>query len=284
MGLRDILVHLDTTPRSAVRLALAADLATRHGAHLAGLGILDIPSADLFRGSTMPLLPATPEQVVDRMRADAAVALAPVEAMFRERLQRDALAGEWRRAEGNRAAMLAMHARYSDLTIVGQPNRYEAHDEADDAMVESALLSSGRPVLVVPFAGEYPTVGQRVLVGWNATREAARALHDAMPLLTRAEVVTVLAINPRHGIGGHGDVPAADISAHLARHGVNAEATHTVAKDISEGEALLSYAADVGADLIVAGAYGHSRTREMVFGGVTRTLLAEMTSPVLLSH
>jgi nucleotide-binding universal stress UspA family protein len=284
MGFRDILVHLDTTPRSATRLALAADLATRHSAHLIGLSIADIPSVDLFRGSTMPLLPASPEEVVDRMRAEAAAALVPVEAMFRERLQRDGLSGEWRSTEGNRAAVLAMHCRYVDLTVVGQPNQYEAHDSRDDAMLEAALLSSGRPILVIPFAGEFPTLGRRILVGWNASREAARALHDAMPFLTHAEVVTVLAINPRHGIGEHGDVPAADIATHLARHGVKAEAAHTVAKDIGEGEALLSYAADIGADLIVTGAYGHSRMREMVFGGVTRTLLAEMTAPVLMSH
>ncbi len=97
-------------------------------------------------------------------------------------------------------------------------------------------------------------------------------------------MVTVLAVNPRHGIGGHGDVPGADIALHLARHGVRAEAAHTRANDIPEGEALLSYAADIGADLIVAGAYGHSRAREVVFGGVTRTLLGEMTVPVFLSH
>jgi nucleotide-binding universal stress UspA family protein len=94
----------------------------------------------------------------------------------------------------------------------------------------------------------------------------------------------VLAVNPKHGIAGHGDVPAADIVLHLARHGVKAEAAHTIAKDISEGDALLSYAADLGVDLIVSGGYGHSRAREMVFGGVTRTLLEEMTVPMLLSH
>ena len=97
-------------------------------------------------------------------------------------------------------------------------------------------------------------------------------------------VVTVLAVNPRRGIEGHGEVPAADIALHLARHGVKAEAAHTVANDISEGDAILSYAADLGADLIVSGGYGHSRAREMVFGGVTRTLLQEMTVPMLLSH
>src|SRR3954454_13493204 len=146
------------------------------------------------------------------------------------------------------------------------------------------MLSSGRPVLAVPYAGQFERVGERVLVAWNASRESTRAVNDALPLLRGAKVVTILAVNPRQGIEGHGDVPAADIALHLARHGVKAEAAHTVAKDISEGDALLSYAADIGADLIVAGAYGHSRARELVFGGVTRTLIAEMTAPVLLSH
>jgi nucleotide-binding universal stress UspA family protein len=137
---------------------------------------------------------------------------------------------------------------------------------------------------VIPFAGDFPVIGEHVLVAWNASREATRAVADALPLLSRARAVTVLAINPRHGIGGHGDVPAADIALHLARHGVRAEAAHTIATDIPDAEALLSYAADIGADLIVAGGYGHSRARELVFGGVTRSLLKEMTVPVLLSH
>ena len=109
-------------------------------------------------------------------------------------------------------------------------------------------------------------------------------MHDALPLLEKASKVTILAINPRRGVQGHGDVPAADIALHLARHGVRAEASHTIANDISDGDALLSYASDIGADLIVAGGYGHSRAREMVFGGVTRTLMEQMTVPVLLSH
>jgi nucleotide-binding universal stress UspA family protein len=136
----------------------------------------------------------------------------------------------------------------------------------------------------VPYAGQFERVGERVLVAWNASRESTRAINDALPLLKNAAMVTVLAVNPKHGIEGHGDVPAADIALHLARHGVKAEAAHTIAKDISEGDALLSYAADLGVDLIVSGGYGHSRAREMVFGGVTRTLLQEMTVPMLLSH
>ncbi|HZB90176.1 MAG TPA: universal stress protein, partial [Stellaceae bacterium] len=128
------------------------------------------------------------------------------------------------------------------------------------------------------------TLGQTVLIGWKSGREAARAVNDALPLLQQARSVTVLAINPEDGIGGDGDVPAADIALHLARHGVKAAAAHTVAKEIDEGDALLNYADDISADLIVAGAYGHSRLSELVFGGVSRTLLTTMTVPVLLSH
>ena len=282
MALKDILVHLDTTPRCAVRLELAARLAMQHNAHLIGVHVIDIPSANYFYGAAMPFVPANPEEIVQRIRAEATGAAAPVEVAFRDCLHRNSIEGEWRLVEGAPPAMVALHARYTDLTVVGQPNRDQPQDA--DAVTETTVMTSGRPVLAVPFAGEFPTIGERVLVAWNASREAARAVNDAMPLLIGAKQVTVLAINPQRGVGGHGDVPAADIALHLARHGLKAEASHTVAKDIADGEALLSYAADIGADLIVAGAYGHSRARELVFGGVTRTLIAEMTAPVLMSH
>jgi nucleotide-binding universal stress UspA family protein len=282
MALKDILVHLDATPRSEARLAVAVRLATQRGAHLIGLHVMDIPSASYFYGAAMPFVPANPEELVERMRAEATAAAAPIEASFRDCVRRDGLQGEWRLVEGNPAATVALHARYADLTVVGQPNSYQPQDS--DAITVTTVMTSGRPVLAIPFAGDFPTLGERVLVAWNASREAARAVNDALPLIAGAKQVTVLAINPQQGIGGHGDVPAGDIALHLARHGIKAEAAHTVAKDISDGEALLSYAADIGADLIVAGAYGHSRARELVFGGVTRTLIAEMTAPVLLSH
>lgn len=285
MALKDILVHLDSGARSSIRLAAAAALARRHAAHLTGLGVIDIPSVDFFYGSAMPFAGTGPEEVVQRMRSDAVLAAEPVEAAFRDRLHLDGLQGEWRLVEGHLPPTVALHARYADLTILGQPNRYEPRDDVGaGAMVVNTVMTSGRPVLAIPFAGDFPVIGDRVLVAWNASREAARAVNDALPLLEGASLVTVVAVNPRHGIRGHGDVPAADIVLHLARHGVRAEAAHTVAKDIADGEALLSYAADIGADMIVAGAYGHSRAREMVFGGVTRTLLAEMTVPVFFSH
>jgi nucleotide-binding universal stress UspA family protein len=282
MALKDILVHLDVTTRSKVRLEVAARLAVQCGAHLTGIHAIDIPSANYFYGAAMPFVPTNPEEIVERMRADATEAAAPIEAAFRDCAHRNGLQSEWRLVEGSPAAMVALHARYADLTVVGQPNSSAPQD--NDAVTVTTVMTSGRPVLAIPFAGDFPTIGERVLVAWNASREAARAVNDALPLMAAAKQVTVLAINPQRGIGGQGGVPAADIALHLARHGVKAEAAHTVAKDISDGEALLSYAADIGADLIVSGAYGHSRARELVFGGVTRTLIAEMTAPVLLSH
>jgi nucleotide-binding universal stress UspA family protein len=285
MAFKDILVHLDQGPRAPVRLNVAAGLARRSGAHLTAVYVIDIPSAEFFYGAAMPLAAGGAEQVVEQIRAEAVAAAAPMETAFNDALAREGLEGAWRLVEGNLPATVSLHARYADLTVLGQANPYEPRDGVGtDAVVVSAVMTSGRPVLAVPFAGDFPSLGDHVLVAWNAGREAARAVNDAMPLLRAASAVTVLAVNPRHGINGHGDVPAADIALHLARHGVRAEAAHTVANDIPEGEALLSYAADIGADLIVAGAYGHSRARELVFGGVTRTLLAEMTAPVFLSH
>ena len=284
--LKDILVHLDEGPRSATRLKVAVDLARRQGAHLTGLFVLDIPGSDLFYGAGMPYAGGGGmTEMVNTLRAEASSRADAMGQQFREAVRLQGLESEWRVVEGDTVDLLALHARYADLTIVGQPNDEDPYKgPSADAVLVNVMLASGRPVLAVPYAGAFEQVGDRVLVAWNASRESTRAVNDALPLLRGAKTVTVLAVNPKHGIEGHGDVPAADICLHLARHGVKAEAAHTIAKDISEGDALLSYAADLGVDLIVCGGYGHSRAREMVFGGVTRTLLQEMTVPMLLSH
>ena len=285
MPLKDILVHLDSSPRCAARLDTAVGLATRHGAHLAGLYVIDLPPPDMFYGFPSAFLDLQrAEDIVERMRATFSAEAAGVEQVFRERLRRDGVEGEWRAAEGLTGETLSLHGRYADLIVVGQDDPRRLTTSRDVGVSVTTLMSSGRPLLMVPFAGEFPVVGQTVLVGWNATAEAARAVNEALPILRDARKVTVLSINPRRGIGGDGDVPAADIALHLARHGIQAEAAHTVATDISDGDALLSYAADIGADLLVTGMYGHSRTRELVFGGVTRSLLTEMTVPVFMTH
>jgi nucleotide-binding universal stress UspA family protein len=285
MGFKDLLVHLDNDPRCEARLALATGLAQRCGAHLVGTYVVDIPPTEFFFGTELAYTGSAPVHLMEQIRRDALAAAASTEVAFRDRLRREGVEGEWRLVEGNLPATVALHARYADLAIVGQPNPNEPRDDRyrDGAIVET-VMTSGRPVLAVPYAGDFPVMGERVLVAWNASREAARAINDALPLLAQAKTVTVLAVNPRFGVRGHGDVPAADVALHLARHGVKAEAAHTASGDIADSQALLSYAADISADLIVAGAYGHSRAREVIFGGMTRTLLREMTVPVLFSH
>lgn len=135
----------------------------------------------------------------------------------------------------------------------------------------------------MPYVGHVKPIGKKVLIGWKSGREAARAVHDAMPILVGADDVEVLTIDPERDVDGINE-PAAAITHHLVRHGVPATAKHTISGDIPEGDVLLNYASDKNADLIVVGGYGHSRASEFILGGVTRTLLTEMTVPVLFSH
>jgi nucleotide-binding universal stress UspA family protein len=283
MAFKDILVHLDASPRAATRLGIAIDLAVRHGAFLTGLHVVDVPNTDYFYGAGLPMAGLGPDQLVDVMLGEARAAAEPVEADFQQALRLNNLRGEWRVTEGHTPAVLSADARYADLVVVGQPDDPRQADHRGRLAVETALMTSGRPVLTVPFAGDFPNVTDHMLVAWNASREATRAVHDALPLLLNAKQVTILAVNPRVP-AGDSDETHTDLAMHLSRHGIRAETTRTVAEDISDGEALLSYAADISATMIVAGAYGHSRAREMIFGGVTHTLLAEMTVPVFFSH
>ncbi|MBX6747324.1 MAG: universal stress protein, partial [Acetobacteraceae bacterium] len=272
MQLKDILVHLDATEQARTRLRLAADLARQHDAHLTGLLVVDvmlpaITGADMGGGAMLA-------ELLEQMRQDALADAAKVEAAFREQLRRDGIAGEWRQVEGPTPEIVALHARYADLVMLGQEDP-DAGLPTAGPVIEQALFNTGRPVLLVPYAGRFDTLGRNVLIGWNASREAARAVNDALPLIAQAETATVLAINPRRGLDGHGEEPGADIARHLARHGVKVKVEHTTATDVSDGEVLLNYAADLSADLLVIGGYGHSRFRELVLGGVTRTLLRQ---------
>jgi len=281
MSLKDILVHLDGTPQSAMRLDIAVELARRHQAHLTGLFVVDVVTpimgaADAGSGAAIAGL-------IETMRGDALATGARVEGRFREALRRADIAGEWRLAEGVTAELVPLHARYADLVVVGQADP-EDGELSGAAVLSAAIFDSGRPVLVIPHAGTFTTLGERVLIGWNAGREATRAVHDSLPLLVKAGSVTITSVNPRVGLGAHGEEPGADIARHLARHGVTVSIEHTAAPEIGAGDILLNRAADLSADLLVVGAYGHSRLREMLLGGVTRTLLRQMTLPVLLSH
>jgi len=204
--------------------------------------------------------------------------------LFRSRTNMAGITTEWREREGDVVDIASLHARYGDLVIVGQMEPAPRAGHSGRGLPERLLLGVGRPILVVPYAGVFKTVGDRVLVAWNASREATRAVNDALPILQRASHVTVLAINPGGGVSGDGDVPGADLALHLSRHGVKAEASWIKAEDIDVAVMLLSRACDLQADLIVMGGYGHSRVREIVLGGTTREILRTMTVPTLMSH
>lgn len=272
MTYKTILVHLDENPRRAERLQLAFTLAARFDAHVVGLlalGAARIPSYALAEAGEVI------REIEERRRGEAARA---AEAEFRSAERRGNGKSEWRVSTADVSAAVRLSARYADLVILGQPEPGQAMARA---FVEEVILSAGRPVLLVPYAGRFPDAGKRVLAAWNASSEAARAVTDALPILSSAQSVDVVAFDSD---GDHGEVPGADISLFLARHGVEATAARQSAPGVDVGSQILSRAADANADLIVMGAYGHSRLRELALGGATRSVLDAMTVPVLMSH
>ena len=276
MGLKDLLVHVDNDPACSVRVDLAAALAARHDARLTGLHSMGWPRLPGYVEVELP------QTVLDEQRRELEGLARQAETRFNEATRRRGVQGEWRLDTGDIVGTTKLHARYADLTIVGQG--IDLKDAPHDLrfLPQELALAVGRPVLVVPRYGTFDTVGERVLVAWNGSREATRAVHDALPLLKLAAKVTVLSIDPERDTAER--IPSADIALHLARHGVTAEGMWSLGLDLSVGDLLLSRAADLGADLIVMGAYGHSRLRELVLGGATRHILQHMTVPVLMSH
>jgi len=280
MDIKDIVVHVDGSERAAERIKLAANIAASRDAHVTGVFAIPDPY--------MPALMAggyVPADIFDELRQEAAAESAKAEQVFKKETEAAGVHAEWRVEEGAVSGVVSRHARYADLSIVGKGDYDDPVNFPHPELSADLMMTSGRPVLVVPNAGHYESVGARILVCWNASREATRAVNDAMPFLQAAEKVTVLAVNPHKPSGGdHGDTPSADIALHLARHGVNAEAASTVSAGIEVADTILARASDLGVDMIVSGAYGHSRTREWVFGGVTESLLRNTTVPTLLSH
>jgi nucleotide-binding universal stress UspA family protein len=280
MSYKTILVHLDRGARRGERLELAFRLAEKFDANLIGLFALSaarIPSAALAEAGPIVV------EAEKRQRSEAA---RQAEQEFRTALARHGgVRGEWRASEQDALGAVRLHARYADLVVIGQAlPRGDDSDGLLPGFADELVLAVGRPVLLVPYAGRFPGVWDRVLVAWNAGREAARAVTDALPLLTRAVEVLVVAFDPDRGGADHGEEPGADIGLYLARHGVKVTVARQVGTGVNVGEQILSRAADISADLIVMGAYGHSRTRELILGGATRTLLESMTVPVLMSH
>ncbi|WP_416896875.1 MAG: universal stress protein [Minwuia sp.] len=281
MAIKDILLHLDPDTDMKTDIAAAVALAEANDAHLAGLYV-SVPASQVPAFTMVGLPPDLMESIEARERE----AEAAVHKIYEEALSRSSIAVDYRRDSGSAAAVadvIGQHARHSDLLIMGQ-SRPDTTRAGGHEVVEEAILAAGRPVLVMPYTGTRQTFAKNVVVGWDGSREAARALGDAMPLIEKADKVHVMVVNPDKRRGAHGEMPGADISTHLARHGLKVELDVENARDIDPANFILSRCADIGADLLVMGAFAHSRIQQTLFGGVTRSILQQMTVPVLLSH
>lgn len=280
MSYKTLVALVDNGAPRAQRLEVAFELAGRHDAHLVGLYA---PGPPVIPSSALAEIGPAAMEAISRNRNRATEA---ARELFREASARHpAIKCEWRVSHGDAIAAACLSARYADLVIAGQPQfRDEGATGLPPAYAADLVLSAGRPVLFVPYAGRFPAIGKRVLVAWNASPEAARAVTDAIPMLKGAAEVEVVAFDPDGFAAHHGEVPGADIALFLARHGVKVTVSQQAGAGMEVGLQLLSRAADRGSDLIVMGGYGHSRLREWVLGGATRTLLETMTVPVLMSH
>ncbi len=274
---KSILVHYDAGKTAPERLEIAIGIANAFGSHIACLYALSAAPMPSYAYDATEVLREAQQRVRAEMLQDARRG-------YDECLRRTGFEkSEWRTSNADVQDAVALHARYADLVVIGQKHP-DMPSGVGQEFERGAPLAAGRPVLVVPYAFEHRPVGRRVLVAWNASREAARAVSDALPLLKRAEQVNVVAFRPEISGTAHGEEPGADIGLYLARHGVKVTASVYQDPQGDIGGQLLSRAFDLSADLIVMGAWGHSRLREFVLGGVTRTVLETMTVPVLMSH
>jgi nucleotide-binding universal stress UspA family protein len=228
---------------------------------------------------------ATPADV-DAIVATDRARTTRLRTIFDTAAARRAFVAEWREvrpATSDLAAGVLDHARASDLLVASQsdPN-WELSGLFD--FPERLVLESGRPLLIVPYAGAYGVIGKRITIAWSGKRESVRAAFDALPLLKGAEAVTLLCVAGDAGAVEPGEIAGTEIAAALARHGIKVTVQRSVADEIGVADDILSRVADSGTDLLVMGGYGYSRLREMVFGGVTQHIFGHMTVPTLMSH
>lgn len=279
MPYKTILVHLDESQRAPERIRVAARVANADDAHLIGasmIGIATVAFQDVDISARDPNL----ARHIEFLRARAAAAVAQFEPIAQ---QMGVNSFEGRVVDGEVADGISLQARYGDLVVVGQADPDEPAPTVPPDFAQHVVMHAGRPVLVVPNKGEFASVGKKVLISWDASRGATRAVTDAIPMLQHAEVVQVAVFNPDARTSAHGEEPGADLALYLARHGVKVEVLQQqTGKDV--GAALLALAQEQSSDLIVMGGYGHSRFRQMLLGGVTRSVLADMTIPVMMSH
>ncbi|HEX5693787.1 MAG TPA: universal stress protein [Arenimonas sp.] len=278
--IRDLFVFLQGTPADTAALDAAIVLAQAHEAHVAALAVAHAPVP--FASEWGITAVGLDQAGFDALRQAAEQSAAKA----RERLQAAGVAHEVRVVDSPLAwpeEVAALHARHADLCVFGGPLPTSPGPRFGTGF-DALLMHSGRPVLLVPEGVKLMVPPRRVVIAWQPRREASRAVHDALPWLPRDARVDVLVVNPQATALGHGEAPGSDIARHLARHGCQAQVVQVDRGGQGTGQAILQHAQDCIADLLVMGGFSHSRWREQVFGGVTRTVLEGSRTPVLFSH
>jgi nucleotide-binding universal stress UspA family protein len=280
MGYTTILLHCDAGRTLAGRTQVAADLAGRFGAHVIGLHVRPRFETPMYTDGAMAM-----ESLYDAYDKQVRAEEAEAAAIFKPAMKGDRIFGEWRVVGGYVDEAVSQAALGADLVIVGQADPENSRSATPPDLAEQVALRSGRPVLVVPHIGASTPPGERVMICWNDSREAVRAITGALPLLAKAQRVEMLIVDPPNATDeDRARNSGKEIAGWLGRHGVKAEIVRDAATAGEVGNAILSRAADHNVDLIVMGIYGHSRLREMVLGGASRTLLSSMTVPILMAH
>ncbi|MGQ0533976.1 MAG: universal stress protein [Caulobacteraceae bacterium] len=281
MSWKDVLVIVSETEADEAALALGEALANQcSDCHLAAAFLTPLPDEPLAYEPTV--VAGVWAELLGRARQEAEAERKRVEA----RLARMAKPVELRNAEAlsrDLGRVAAVHARYADVTVMTRPSE-GAGAELREEIIEGVLFHSGRPALVAPPGWRGTHIGKRVVVAWDASREATRALSEADDILEFADAVTVLTVDAKPKMFGHGDQPGANITAHLSRRGLPAEVRNVDSMGRAASLAIMEEAQALGADLVVMGGYAHSRLRELVFGGATRELLRTATVPLLMAH
>jgi len=281
MAYKDLLVHLDDSEACAYRIEAATALAKRHDARLSGVALALESTISTYIGLNFPANLKKAQQDIVQSTAESAI----------NRFEKTANdAGIEHTSEivqcttTKAPARLSYYARHSDLSFMGQPNPDDAGAAFQESLLDGVLFASGRPVYVVPYIGRPQTSIRKAVVAWDGGKKVVRALNEAIPLLKGRGETIILIINPDERLAAHGQNPGTDIAEHLERHGIQARVDAQVIPNVSPDTAMLNYLSDAGADLLIMGAYGHSRLREKAFGGVTNSIMHQMTVPVFMSE
>ena len=287
MALKDLLVYVDQSKHASARLRLAADLARRHQSRLTALYVNELTPAQRHEQSIAELGLGAAEAISQTnrgIRQSIGESIKALRSALEDIERNHGVEVEWRCLDGAASTLVPQHARFADLCILSQDTSAVA-TATGYTFAEQLLFVTGRPVVFIPAQGSFVTLGRHVLVAWNSSRACTRAVNDALPLIERAEKVTLLAVNPAEFAERYGALPPERMVEHLQRHGASVEGIWL--NGIPPGsiaDAVQAEAHKVGADLIVAGAFGHPRLWEKMMGGVTRDLLARMNLPVLMSY